>query len=160
MLHNYAGFYSALRFFVCMKFRSLEGATVSDAAFEAFGKTKKQLFENAALATFEEMADTKKLRCTIQKKIAVHGADLEHALYQFLAEIIARKDSESLVFAKSRAKIEKNKKGFLVRAVLFGDPAENLSGRILRKDVKAVTWHLFKIEKNKKGFKATVALDI
>lgn len=155
-----------------MKYRYLEGVTVSDCAFEAIGKNEKELLENSALAVFEEMAATKKVPLKLKRKIAVSGNDLEMLLYNFLAEIILLKDTENMVFGKIAVKIEKQKKHgktkelskpkreWKATAFLWGEKVEKLGNTIIRRDVKAVTWHLFKIEQNKNGFKATVVLDI
>ena len=43
------------------KFRFLENIATADAAFEAYGKDLNELFESAALALFETMAETKSI---------------------------------------------------------------------------------------------------
>ncbi len=155
-----------------MKYRFLENAAISDCAFAAFGKNEKELFENAAMAVFGEMAATKKVPKKLKKKIAVSGENLEMLLYNFLAEIVFLKDTENMVFGKIEVKIEKKKKQTKTKgllkpkkewkaiATLWGEKVAKLNDKIIRRDVKAVTWHLFKIEKKPKGFKATVVLDI
>lgn len=143
-----------------MKYRILENVAISDCAFEAFGKNEKELFENAAMAVLEEMAKTSKVPLKLKRKITVFGESLELLLYNFLAEIILLKDTENMVFGKIAAKIAKGKKGLKATATLWGEKVEKLGNKSIRRDVKAVTWHLFKIEKNKTGFKATVVLDI
>lgn len=158
-----------------MKYRYLEGIAISDCAFEAFGKNEKELLENAASAVFGEMAKTKKVPLKLKRKIVVSGEGLEMRLYNFLAEIILLKDTENMVFGKIVVKIgaEKNNSGLKGKkllakgkkerkatAFLWGEKVAKLNDKIIRRDVKAVTFHKFKVEKTKNGWKAMVVLDI
>ena len=143
-----------------MKYRVLKDIAISDAAFEAFGKTEKELFENAALAVFEEMAETKKLQNKTRKEFLVKAENLELLLYNFLSEMVALKDEKGIVFGKIRVIVKKEKKGWKATTTVWGDKVEKLNEKIIRRDVKAVTFHLFKVEKTKQGWKATVVLDI
>jgi SHS2 domain-containing protein len=165
-----------------MKYRYLDGIAVSDCAFEAFGKSEKELFENSARAVLEEMAQTKKVPLKRKKKAKATAESLEMLLYNFLAEIILLKDKENMVFGKIAATIKKKKKKsdsqrkkkaierkkgtgarkirWTATATLWGEKVSKLDETIIRRDVKAVTFHRFKIAKIKHGLKATVVLDI
>ena len=50
------------------KFKYLDDVAIADTAFEAYGKTLEDLFATCASATFEVMADTKRIE---QKKTVV-----------------------------------------------------------------------------------------
>jgi len=155
------------------RFRFLDNVAIADTAFEAFGKSWNELFENSATALFEEMVDTKKVAAKVKKKIAMRNENLENLLYDFLSELIYIKDVKGVVFGKFRVKIGKpaskkttkgahgkaRKEVYALEAVCAGEKID-YSKKEFRNDVKAVTMHLFKIEKTGKNLKATVVLDI
>ncbi|MBU0636164.1 archease [Candidatus Micrarchaeota archaeon] len=143
-----------------MKFKLLEDVAIADSAFEAYGKTEKELFENAGLALFEAMADTKKLKCTTKKTIVVSGENQEMLLYNFLSELVYLKDKSHMVFCKCSVKLSKTKKEQNVTAGVWCAPVKKLDFQTIRNDVKAITFHLFGIEKNQEGYKATIVLDV
>ena len=147
------------------RFRFLDNVAIADTAFEAFGKSENELFENAATALFEEMVDTTKVASKVNKKIRLRNENLENLLYDFLSELIYVKDVDGVVFGEFRVKIRsaKDKK---TRNAIYDLDADcsgekiDYSKKEFRNDVKAVTMHLFKIEKKGRKMKATVVLDI
>jgi len=139
-----------------MSYKFLEDIAIADAAFEAEGKTLSELFKSCALATFEVMVDTKKVKHKIKKKIELENKDLQDLLYDFLEELIYLKDKEALVFGKFNVKV---KEGYKLEAEVIGDKIDYKKQQ-LRSDVKAVTMHKFKVEKVKGKYKAMVILDI
>ena len=148
-----------------MKFRFLEEIATADVAFEAYGKSLDELFENCGLAVEETMVDTR----TISKsnppaggqkaKIQIKNQNLENLLYDFLSELVFLKDRDGLLFSKTKVKINLVSNIYHLSSNLSGE-AIDPSRHHLRADVKAVTKHLFKTEKEKEGYKATVVLDI
>lgn len=143
-----------------MKYRFLEDIALADTAFEAFGRNEKELFENSALAVSEVMAETKKVKPKKSKKIELKAETLEQLLHNWLEELVFLKDAEEMVFCKFSAKIEIAGKKFVLNAKAFGQKIPELNEKILKTDVKAVTWHQFGIQKTKKGFTARVILDV
>ncbi len=143
-----------------MKFRFLEDVAIADVAFEAFGKTEKELFENCALALFEIIADTKKTQQKKRLEVKLENESLEGLLYDWLSELVFLTDAKRLVFGQFRVKIKKQKK-YLLNAEIFGEPKNSAQKRkILRTDVKAITKHMFYIKKEKGRFIARVVPDI
>lgn len=149
-----------------MRFRFLEDIATADAAFEAYGKTIEELFENCGLALEESMVETKTVTPVRNWRLEIRNSDLENLLFDFLSELIFLKDRDSLLFSKIKMKISRDSshgrglnKYFSLEATLEGEEID-LSAHHLRADVKAVTKHLFKIEKEKDRYKATVVLDI
>lgn len=141
-----------------MPYKFLEGITRADTAFEAKGKTLKELFESSADALFEIMANPKKVKKRIKKEFSIKKNNLEELLYSFLDEIIFLKDSESLVFNSCKVKIKEGKT-LSLKAALFGDKI-NYKKQELRVDPKAVTMHKFKVEKKNNSYIAQVIIDI
>jgi len=93
-----------------MVYKFLEGLTTADIAFEASGKTLSELFESAALALFDIMADPKKVSKKIKTKISIEKNNLEDLMFSFLEEIIFVKDKNALVFSSCKVEINCAKK--------------------------------------------------
>lgn len=133
----------------------------ADIAFEAFGKTYSELFENAALALEETMVDTKTVK-PVQKGSIVHKAEnIEHLLFDFLQELIYLKDTDNSLFCKFECKVTKDKKGKWINEVnMVGDEID-IDKHELRNDVKAITKHLFEVKQlASKNFKCQVVVDV
>lgn len=82
-----------------MPYKFLEDAAIADVAFEARGKTLRELFESAALAVTGTMVeDAGKVKQKKRKTIEVEAEDLEMLLFNFLQELIFYKDAELLLF--------------------------------------------------------------
>lgn len=136
-------------------FRILPHSVTSDVAFEAFGKTPSELFENAAAATFSVMCDVTKVEPNEEKAITITGDSLEDLLFNFLNELIFLKDRDEMLFSKFEVSIVNNN----VTAKIFGEKIDPIR-HDLGVDVKAVTKHNFSIKKLGSKYKATVVLDI
>ncbi|MBI4999720.1 archease [Candidatus Gottesmanbacteria bacterium] len=149
-----------------MKFRFLEEIATADVAFEAYGKTLDELFENCGLAVEETMVDTSTVAPAKNSKFEIRNSKLEDLLFDFLSELVFLKDRDGLLFSKIKVKLSTYlrsdsmpDKRLTLEAKLWGEEIDPTRHH-LRADVKAVTKHLFKIEKEREGYKATVVLDI
>ena len=137
------------------KFKYLENVAIADIAFEAYGKTLNEVFENCAYAFFDMTCNPKTVKQKIKKVITLKDKDEKNLLYNFLSELIFLKDSKQLIFSKVKVNIKKEK----LNATLYGDKID-YEKQELRNDVKAVTMHMFNLEKTKNNYKATVVVDI
>jgi len=140
------------------KFRFLEDIATADVAFEAYGSTESELFENAALAVEETMVDTPSVKHVAKKKIVLEAAEIDKLLFDFLSELVYFKDAEALVFSSFKVAIKKDKKCALTAEV----SGEHFDARRhdLRNDIKAITWHMFKVERTPKGWMCRVIVDV
>jgi len=141
-----------------MKYKILEDIAIADIAIEAYGKDYNELFENNALAIFEESANIKTIKEKEKKTIKLSAENIEDLLFDFLSEILFLKDAYSIIFKKSTIKIKKNKK-YSLNAQLIGEKIDR-DKHELRNDIKAITLHMFKVEKTKKGYKSLVVVDV
>lgn len=141
-------------------FKFLENIATADVAVEAFGKNLNELFENAALALFETMAETKKVSRVTSYKLQVTSSNLEDLLFDFLSELVFLKDEKATLFSRFKVKIKKlDAKRLTLDAEILGEEI-NPEKHDLKVDVKAVTRHQFGIRKEKDRFIARVVLDI
>lgn len=143
------------------RFKFLHDIALADVAFEAYGDTLEELFENAALALLETMIEPSSL--TVYDKnlhVKIKGSSTEELLYDFLSELVFLKDTRGFLASQVNVKIDKQGNTWRLTATLDGESL-NPKKHEQRVDVKAVTKHLFKIERTSDGrHKATVVLDI
>ena len=126
----------------------------SDVLFEAYGKTPKEVFENAALALLSVICQIDKVKPEKAEEFQMKGEDLEGTMFNWLQGIIAIVDTEAMFFSKVEVEeVDENH----VKAKLFGEPARPEIGETV---VKALTYYKYKLEKTDQGYKVTVSLDI
>ncbi|MGB2697408.1 MAG: archease [Candidatus Zixiibacteriota bacterium] len=140
------------------KFRFLEDVAIADVAFLAEGKTLEELFATCARATFEVMANTKKVEPKEVLKIELKHNELDKLLFDWLAELIYLKDAKEMFFGKFDLKIEKKNK-YILSGQVFGEKIDYKKHKV-KVDVKAVTLHLFEVKKLRNNWRAKVVLDI
>ncbi len=125
------------------EFVFLDDIATADAAIEARGDTLEELFSASAMATFSVMVDTDGVQPETEKSIHLENSEIDGLLFDWLAEIIYLKDSESMVFSKFDLKITKDN-DYRLDADIFGEEV-NQSRHDFKCDVKAVTFHLFDV---------------
>jgi len=136
-----------------MKYKFIEDLT-SDVMFEAYGKTPRELFVNAAEAMFSVICEIKKVKPKESREVSVKGEDLKKLMINWLQELISMVDTEGMFFSKFE--IQEISETAL-KARILGEPIKpELGGTV----VKAVTYYKYELEKTDKGYKVRVSLDI
>ncbi|MEK6862123.1 MAG: archease [Nanoarchaeota archaeon] len=141
------------------KFKILHNLSWADIAFEAYGKSYNELFNNAAEATFAQMVDLKTVKPKEKKTITLSSETIQGLLFDFLSELIYMKDTFYMLFSKFDSKVKESKGKFELKTSVSGEEINPKRHRF-GVDVKAVTMHRFNIEKIKNIYKATVILDV
>lgn len=132
------------------KYKFLEDVAIADIAYEAYGKDLNELFENAALAVFELMADVKTIDAKEKIEFGLENEKIDNLLYDFLSEILFFKDSKYMVFKNAKVLVSEEKNNYKLKAILEGEKI-NPQKQQLENDIKAVTMHMFELKKEKKG---------
>lgn len=128
-------------------------------AFEATGDTPAELFEAAAEALFESMADLGGVRLKIRREIRLQQAQIDQLLFDWLSELIYLKDAEQLLFGRFAVQLTKDN-GWQLTATTEGETIDP-QRHDLRTDVKAVTYHQFEVAPSPTGgWRARVVLDV
>ncbi|HET8578048.1 MAG TPA: archease [Methylomirabilota bacterium] len=140
------------------RYRFLEDVALSDCAVDLEGKDLNDLFETAAVALASVMVDPATLAITTEREITLAAAELDLLLFDWLSELIYRKDRDREVFP--RAEVTVSGAGpYELRARLHGGVID--AGRTaLGADPKAVTFHQFSLERVEDGWRARVVIDI
>jgi len=131
----------------------------ADVGFRAYGHNLEEAFENAALAVFDIITDTKRINKQLIKRIIIESEDEKALLYDWLTELLFIHDSEDLIFCQFRVKIRKERSDKFVLVAEASGEKFNPAIHEIRDEVKAVTFHLMKIQK-KKGYTLQAILDI
>ncbi len=140
-----------------MPYKFIEDIAIADVAFEATGKNLTELFQSAAQATIESMANTKTVKAVIVKKIKKKAKTVDKLLFELLEEIVYLKDKDAIVFHDVKVKVDEKK--LEATAELTADKIQP-EKQELHQDVKAVTMHYYLVEKKKDTWKTVVVLDI
>lgn len=127
----------------------------ADIGIRGIGKTLAEAFEQAALAMFEIMVETKEVTANEYQIVEVEGNDLNDLLIAWLSELLFLKDIEGKMF--SRFEITSIEKNNLV-ANVYGESI-NPSHK-LKLEVKAATWTQLVIEKRNDIWIAQCLVDV
>ena len=131
----------------------------ADTKFRAYGKDMEEAFGNAALAVFNIMVDTSKVKENVKKKIAAEGADLKALLQNFLEQFLILLDSENFFLANVRKiKISGSEGSYKLAAEAAGDDAGKYE--TIGPQVKAVTYNDMVVDAEKDNCFVQVVLDI
>jgi SHS2 domain-containing protein len=134
-----------------MKYKFLDEIT-SDVMFEAYGKTLKEIFENAAEALFTVICHD--VKGEEVREVKVKGENIEDLMFNWLQELIAMVDIEEMFFGKFEIlEISETK----LVAKIYGEPISREKGETV---VKSLTYHQYKFEKTENGFVARISCDI
>ena len=135
----------------------------ADIGVEISGRTKKELFANAAYAMFDiliENFDTKNKTAKgtqeRQKIVTVDGADLEDLLINFLRETLYLFNGQGWIVDNCEIKECGNKR---LKARLMGEPF-NKKKHSIKTEIKAITYSGLSVEKQKSGWMARVIFDV
>ena len=140
-------------------YRFLDDIAIADVAFEAWGEDVADLFEAAALATFEVMVDLDRVEPSRELEIRLRNGTLEGLLFDWLAELIFLKDSEAMLFSRFQVEVGLEDEVYVLEAKIQGEPIDP-ERHPMRQDVKAPTLHMFEVRQADHSWLARVVLDI
>jgi SHS2 domain-containing protein len=131
----------------------------ADIGIAAYGKTKREVFINAARGMFEIIAgETKNLKENFYDKIKLEADNLEGLLFAWLNELLYISETKLVILSKLKIK---ELSDFQVKAEVKGMKINPPSVKI-EKEIKAVTYHRLEIKKDEKSglWRAQVIFDI
>ena len=80
------------------KFEFLEHK--ADVYVAAYGETLEEAFQNAAVATFEVMTETKDVTPKFVETVEVKGFDEKALLYNWLESLLVKFDTTEILYSK------------------------------------------------------------
>ena len=140
------------------RYHFLEEIALADCAIDVEGADLGDVFETAARALADVMVDCTTVRTTMRRTIALEAPELDLLLYDWLSELIFRKDRDGEVYTRTKVTVDGSGPFRLAAEVEGGilDPAH----AALRADPKAVTLHQFALERTDAGWRARIVIDI
>lgn len=124
----------------------------ADLKIKVFGKTKKELFENAMIAMFKGGKYEAEKNGEVKRKIIIRSFDLLSLLVDFLNEILYLVEAKKEVYQKVKfQKFSENE----IEAELIGKKLKRIGVYI-----KGVTYHDLEISKKKGLWQAKILFDV
>ncbi len=143
-----------------MPYRYIEDIAMADVAFEAEGRTVKELFQAAAAAMTNTMIrDLETVRQSVMRSFILKAPSVEMLLYRFLQELIFYKDAERLLFSCYELDIDRKIPSGIIYVRAFGEEINPEKHELLA-DVKAISFHNFSVQRTADGWKASVIVDV
>jgi SHS2 domain-containing protein len=140
------------------RYRFLEDVAVADCAIDLEGRDANDLFETAAVALADVMVDPATVPLRVARTVELEATALDLLLFDWLSELIYRKDRDREVFPSARVEVSGDA-GHRLRAKLRGDVLDP-DRMALRADPKAVTFHQFALTPADGAWRARVVIDI
>lgn len=132
----------------------------ADAKFRAYGKTLEEVFENAALAMFNVIIDTKKVLVETSLEISLKSPGLDTLLIDWLSELLFLFEVEETIFGEFKVEEIREEEGeYSLKARALGDKW-NLEIHPFETEIKAVTYNQLELEKTPAGWVAQVVVDL
>lgn len=128
----------------------------ADIGIRAFGVDLKELFENAAFAMFDTIADIEGLKKTVQREIKVEADNYEELLIAWLDELLYIFYTKQLIFSEFAIK-ELSEKRLI--ADVSGRPVGANRNR-LKTEIKAATYSGLEIKKSGDGYQVEIIFDV
>ncbi len=132
----------------------------ADVYIAAYGTNLNEAFENAALAMFEVMTDTKKVNPAHRDNFSVDAEDEYALLYNWLEALLVKFEVNGIVYSEFKVQsIKETKEGFSLEATACGetfDPEKHPQ----KVGVKAVTYHQMEFIKERERVTLMFLLDI
>jgi len=136
----------------------LEEMALADCAMEIHGDSLEDLFATAAEGLAALMVDPASVPLAVERRVTLTAEARDLLLFDWLGELILRKDRDSEVFPAARVTIT-GEGPFRLEAVLHGAPLDP-ERMALRNDPKGVTLHAFLLEPVGTGWRARVVIDL
>lgn len=132
----------------------------ADVYISSFGKNINEAFENAAIAMFEVMTETKKIEPKIEDSIAVEGNDKYALLYNWLEALLVNFETKNRLYSKFKIiSFRKTATLYTLIAKIWGETF-NPKKHLQKVGVKAVTYHRMKIKEKSDKVTLEFILDI
>ncbi|MMZ63010.1 hypothetical protein D1872_252430 [compost metagenome] len=123
------------------------GEHTADVLVIVKGRTLEELFEESALAVYEIITDTSRVKPKVKVEVQETGIDLYNLLYRWIEALLYYTDSEGLVFSLFRVcRIWEEGEEWKIHALAWGekfDPQRHEHRTI----VKAMTYAQMEIKK-------------
>lgn len=127
-----------------------------DVGVEVSGKTREELFGNAAYALFDIITDAERIAPSSVRDINLEANDLDQLLVVWLNELLYLFDTERWLFGSFKIDALSERK---IRSRAEGEKFDT-ERHPIKTEVKAVTYHGLKIEEKEGLWKTQIVFDL
>lgn len=131
----------------------------ADMGIKATAETLEEAFEDGAQAMFNSMVDIAKVEPLNKIELDVSADSVDSLFVEFLNALLAKVDTESMVFSRFRVEIKKAEKSFTLHARAWGEELDQKKHDV-KGEVKAATYHGLKCWSDSGGHNVQCVLDI
>jgi len=136
------------------KFRLLDHT--ADLGVLVYGEDLEELFTNAGKAFFTIITDLRRVRESTERIIRVESTNLEDLMVNWLGELLYLHDVDSLLFRSFS--IDELRDGTM-QARAKGE-AFHEGRHVIKREIKAVTYHQIEVKKEKGRWRARIIFDL
>lgn len=128
----------------------------ADIRLRIFGRTPRELFQNAAYALTNTLTDVKKVKSCLKPAFSVtlRGEGYDLLLIALMKKILYLFDTKRFL---TRRLVIKNLSDKILRVTLKGEKSK---AHRIKTEIKAVTYHRLKVERMRGRWRAEVVLDV
>lgn len=128
----------------------------ADISIKAYGKSLKELFENAALGMFNILADLEGITTSTELKIKIEAPDKEELLIEWLDELLYNFYTKHVIFCEFNiTELTDNNLTAKVKSRFIGENKNRL-----KTEIKAATRHDLHIVKTKDVYEVQIVFDV
>lgn len=128
----------------------------ADIGVRVFGRTLKELFENAAFAMFDILADLDGLKGEITQDFELTAPNYEELLISWLDELLYNFYTKGIIFYKFEVTLISED---IINAKAFGRMIGENRNR-LKTEIKAATYYNLKIVKKDDYYEVDIIFDV
>jgi SHS2 domain-containing protein len=111
----------------------------ADIGIKATADTLEEAFEEGGMALFNSMVDIARVEPIKRIEVEASADSVDSLFVEFLNTLLAKVDTEGMVFSRFRVKIEKGE-GYRLNASAWGEPLDQKKHDV-KTEVKAATYH-------------------
>jgi SHS2 domain-containing protein len=127
-----------------------------DIGIIVYGGDLRELFFNAGRAFFSLLTNLNRIRSTLERSIVLQSENLEELMVAWLGELLYLFDAKALLFRKFQLE-EINRCSLKATAQgEFFQPERH----VIKREIKAVTYHQVKVEKKSGKWQGRIIFDI
>ena len=128
----------------------------ADIGVRVFGRTLKELFENAAFAMFDIIADLEGLKGEIVQNVELTAPNQEELLIAWLDELLYNFYTKGIIFYRFDIDVLSQD---LLKAKAYGRAVSDNRNR-LKTEIKAATYYNLKIRKLDDYYQVDIVFDV
>lgn len=128
----------------------------ADIGVRVFGKTLKELFENAAFAMFDIIADLDGIEGPLSQEFELTAPNYEELLISWLDELLYNFYTKGIIYYKFDVKELAQD---MIKATAFGRSVGENKNR-LKTEIKAATYYNLKIIKRDDYYEVDIIFDV